>query len=237
MSDEQRRSWERRAAATGNQTDRMKWLLEESRAGNPNPLQLAQLEQMYSSYFGLSLDASQVALPPHRDGFGRLLIVAKGMTAEVLFRKCAELFPATKSRNRGDLAIQSDRNADHDHYAVWARDSIEADQEHRNKPADAFAAIEPRLAAMTLEERLVFELLHFHQTRGHLDLKTITICAGSRFPRNMVPTVDIHGLRAKETGLEPELQIGSCRPDKASAKRAVREVVALPVWNQASTPT
>lgn len=237
MSDAERRAWERRAAASGNHADRMKWLLEECRAGNPNPLRLAQLEQMYASFFGLSLDFAQVVLPPHRDGFGRLLIVAKGMTAEILFRKCAELFPATKSRSRGELAVQSDRNADQDHYAVWARDCIEADQEHRDRSAEAFANMEPRLTAMTLEERLVFELLHFHQTRRHLDLKTVTICAGSRFPRNMVPTVDIHGMRAKQTGLEPELQIGSCRLDKASAKRAVREVVALPAGNQASTPT
>ncbi len=156
---------------------------------------LSDWQNFYAEVFGLMLDFSGLRIPEKRDGFNRLIIVAEGMTPNRLYDKCAELFPGWKYADNLDQ-ITSDRKADHD-YAIWVRDRQEADEELKNKSANTLE--KEGVSSATLEERLLYELKFFIETRGktgegkHLDVSNWTLCAGSRYPGGGVPFVSWGG--------------------------------------------
>ena len=83
----------------------------------------------------------------------------------------------------------NDRDPDRDgSYAVSVKAIVEADEENKNKSAEMLA--EEGHKGMTLLERLLLELAYFLTTRKHLDVKNITLCAGSRHSHGCVPKVN-----------------------------------------------
>lgn len=64
----------------------------------------------------------------------------------------------------------------------------EADPENKNKSADDCE--KEGLQSITLRERIIFEKLWFDKTKTHLDIDSVTICAGSRHRDGSVPGVD-----------------------------------------------
>jgi hypothetical protein len=124
--------------------------------------------------------------------FYRLIIVARGMTPQKLYNKCAELFPCWKWTDRNlDEIITSDRTTKDGAYAVWFRDRVEADEELKNLSTDCLK--ERNISGITLEERLLLELIYFRETGNHLDIQNITLCSGSRRGDGDVPLVDWDG--------------------------------------------
>ena len=67
------------------------------------------------------------------------------------------------------------------------RDRQEADEELKNKSANDLKS--DGTNCVTLEERLLLEMMYFRETGKHLDIQNITLCAGSRRPRGGVPRV------------------------------------------------
>lgn len=146
---------------------------------------LTNWQNFYVDVFGLNPDFSNLRIPEKREGFDRLIVIAQGMTPNKLYAKCVELFPSWRYTDNLDLII-SDRKADHD-YAIWVRDRVEADEELKNKSANTLK--EDGVVAITLEERLLYELKFFEETGKHLDISNWTLCAGSRDPNGNVPSV------------------------------------------------
>ncbi len=145
-------------------------------------------EHFYRDFFGIEADLSNLGVPEKRNGFERLIIVAKGMSPHRIYDKCVTLFPCYKWTNENlDEIVISDRNAKNGAYAVWIRDRIEADEELKNM--FAYGLKEQNVPGITLEERLVYELKYFKETGGHLDMKNITLSTGSRYSNGSVPTV------------------------------------------------
>jgi hypothetical protein len=64
---------------------------------------------------------------------------------------------------------------------------IEADEEHKNKSTEDLER--EGVEVITLRERLLLELDYFNRTKKHLDVKNITLCAGSRYSDGDVPSV------------------------------------------------
>ena len=154
--------------------------------------QIKNWENFYQEIFKITPDFSELEISEKREGFDKLIVMAKGMTAQKLFDQCKELFPVTKyTEDDLDKIITSDRNAKKEAYAIWIRDRVEADEELKNLSADDVKA--KKLITETLEERLLQELEYFSQTKKHLDEKTATLCAGSRSSDGHVPGVDWHG--------------------------------------------
>ena len=170
----------------------------------------ADWQSFYRQYFGLELNFSSLRIPERKEGFDRLLIMAAsprvarlratrgqahrpGMTADRLFARCKELFPCWKYENNLD-SITSVREPTTD-YAVWVRDRVEADEELKNKSANDLK--DEGIFCITLAERLLYELKYFQESGKHLDLKNITLCAGSRYGGGSVPGVcwDSGGLK------------------------------------------
>lgn len=145
-------------------------------------------QDFYRDLFEINTDFSNLRIPVHQESFDRLIIVAQGMTPERLYHKCRELFLGWKTTNKSlDEVVKSERSSHKDPYAVWFRDTINADEDLKNLSYDDLKA--KNIPAITLEERLLFELKYYTETSGHLDPDTFTSCAGSRYTDGFVPNV------------------------------------------------
>ncbi|MBI3337106.1 MAG: hypothetical protein HY005_00580 [Candidatus Staskawiczbacteria bacterium] len=91
--------------------------------------------------------------------------------------------------NNPDTEVsKNDRDPNKDSsYSINFRRTIESDEENRNLSADD---IKKRGAkGITLLERLLLELGYFTSTGQHLDVESVTLCAGSRHKCGNVPRV------------------------------------------------
>jgi len=152
--------------------------------------QLAAWQQFYLAEFEMTCDFSSLAIPKQRKGFGWLIVVAQGLTIEQVFQQCRKHFPCGKYTDRDlDAAVPTnDRNPKDGPYAVWGRDTVEADSQYKNRSANFLK--EQEVSGITLLERLLLELKYFLETGGnHLDLRNVTLCSGSRYVDGFVPRV------------------------------------------------
>lgn len=171
-------------------------------------------ENFYRDTFKIKSNFSQIEIPEKREGFEKLIIMEKGLTAQKLFDKCKELFLSRKRTDKNlDKVVTSDRSAKEKAYAIWVRDRIEADEELKNLSADDVK--KQKLITETLEERLLQELEYFTKNKEHLDTENVTLCAGSRCSDGSVPHVDWRdgGLSVFRYG--PDFRGGRLRPRQA----------------------
>lgn len=145
--------------------------------------------KFYQKYFGQTPDFTDLRIPPKQEGFNRLIVVARGLTANQIYEACEKHF--TCWRYTTDLnGIENERTNVDGPYAIWVRDRREADEENKNLSANDIRA--KRMETETLPERLLHELLYFEETGDHLDHENYTLCAGSRYPDGHVPNVYWH---------------------------------------------
>lgn len=148
--------------------------------------QLARWTTLYRKHFGIVLDPVNLRIPAHKPGFGRLLVVAQGLTANKVYDVCARLFPCSRVSDDFDMEVPTyERDPKNDAYTIWVRDAGEVDKETRNLSAEDLST--QKLTTLTLLERLLFELDYVEQTREHLDLESVTLCSGSRDSDGLVP--------------------------------------------------
>ena len=177
--------------------------------------------KFYQDVFGLTADLSQVPLPPYRPGFHWGVAVLQGLTKQQAFNKGRELFFSWKYTDQDlDETVPQDkdeRTAANGSYVVWCRPRVEPDEEHKNKSANDIKA--QGIKSMTLLERLLLGLWFFWKTKRHLDVKNITLCAGSRDSGGSVSSMYL------DRGGYVRVDWGS--PGDASSDLRVREVVSL----------
>jgi len=175
-----------------------------------------QWGKIYKDVFDVKLDLSPSGLliPTKQPGFDRLIVVAPGITEQGVYNECAKLFPCWGYYSDLNKAItHSDRNAIDRPYAVWFRNRQEADEELKNKSANALA--EEGIPGITLLECLLFELVFFKETGQHLDVKNITLCAGSRDSDGDVPDVNWNRVRLYISWYAPGSYDGDLRARQA----------------------
>ena len=149
---------------------------------------LIEWEKFYRELFREKINLSDISIPEKRQGFDRLIIVARGMTPQGLYDKCKELFPCWKWTSKDlDGMIKSERTTDQT-YAVWFRDRTDSDKELNALTAEELKRQD--MPGITLEERLIYELKYFKETGQHLDTICITFCSGSRRSNGDVPCVN-----------------------------------------------
>ncbi len=143
-------------------------------------------QRFYKKFFNMRVN---VRIPEKQSGFGRLILVPKGIMANQIFEVCQKNFSCWRYTEDLDEAIKgrNDRETTQD-YAIWVRDTQEADEELKNLSADTLK--EKNIKGITLLERLIFELKFWDETGRHLDEKNVTLCAGSRFSDGGVPHAD-----------------------------------------------
>ncbi len=150
-------------------------------------------DRLCRRHFGTKLGS--VNIPEKKVGqeeFSRLLIFPKGLTNNRGYNACDKLFPCWRYPNDLDEAVPgSERDPRDGAYAIWVRDTVEADEAHNNKSANDIK--QAGLKTETLLERLVHELAYFLETGEHLDTKDVTLCSGSRYSDGAVPRADWSG--------------------------------------------
>lgn len=145
----------------------------------------ADWEAFYRN-LGINCDLSGVRIPDDPGGFGRVIIMAQGVTAQSAYDLCAKNFPCWKYTDKNlDEVVNSERNAKNGPYAIRVRDRVEADEELKNCSYNDLKR--DGVVGITLEEREIFELKFFKETGKHLDIDSWTLCAGSLGSDGRVP--------------------------------------------------
>ena len=146
--------------------------------------------KFYLENFNMKLNFLRLDIPPKpaKDNW-RLLVIVKGLTNNLVYDVCAKQFPCCKYADDLDKGVSTnERDPKNGSYAIWVRDTVEADEVHRNKSADIVK--EAGLKTETLLERMIHELAYFSGTGEHLDVKNWTLCSGSRCSGGDVPNAD-----------------------------------------------
>lgn len=161
-------------------------------------------EKFYRDFLDMEICIDESRIPPKQPGFDQLIIIARGLTHNIIFSRgvgCFEskgifLVPcfgqlATRFPHP-DGGIPWHERVPVVTYAIWIRGGVDADQELFKLSADQ---IEERgIHTMTSIERLLlFSLNVFSGGKYDLDQNTHTLCAGSRSWRGMVPVVENPG--------------------------------------------
>ena len=178
---------------------------------------IAEWEGFYQDTFGIKTDFSNLQIPEKESGFNRLIIMAGGMTPQRLYDKCGEFFPCWKwtSDSLDNVVTYSERTSKNSAYAIWVRDCVEADEEFKKLSADKIKA--KNINTETLEEYFIHGLKYFRESRKHLDIRSVTVCAGSRLSDGTVPCV---------SGSGREVRIHPFPPGRSDGIHRSRRVVS-----------
>lgn len=204
----------RKGSITERQLDR--FLKKEDPFAAPDSI-VGEWQEFYRDVFDWDTDFSNLAIPPERNGSSWLIIIAKGLTMNLAFQRLTERTATWRYTNDLDKAVvKNDREPTAD-YAIRIRDRVEADEENKNLSANQLK--EKGIPGITLLERLILGLFYFWKSRGkHLDLKTVTLCSGSRCSDGSVPGVDLHSVG--------RVCVGWCDSDHRDGSLRARSVVS-----------
>ena len=148
---------------------------------------LAEWQRFYQEVFGVTVDFSNVTLPPVISGFNWGVAVASGMTAERIVVKMCKSFKVSKPsdykhcyegyKDLDDLGLsklskEKPVRSDDKPYVIWVRDNIEPGEELKS-----FVPI-PLVHMITLREQLLLELWFNWRSSGK-HLEGMTDCWGS----------------------------------------------------------
>ena len=147
---------------------------------------LADQRNFYRDVYGKKLP--RVTLPRSRPGFSWGLVMASFMTPQWLWDCARERIGAWKysAESLDTLIGKNDRDVARDGaYALFCRNRIAADEEHKGKFADAIVAA--GIPGMTLAEYENLFIWFHWRTGDSLDLATWTLHTGSRCHDGYVP--------------------------------------------------
>lgn len=140
---------------------------------------------LYRDCFGGQHDFLQLKVPRQLSGFEWLVVVAKGMTPQRVYDACVKLFPCWKYLDQ--VVSWEARSAIQGPYAIWLQARVEADKKLKYLSAENLKS--RNIPSNGLTERLLLELMYFHKTDKHLDVKNATLCSGSCYSDGTVPNV------------------------------------------------
>lgn len=138
----------------------------------------------------------KIVLPKTRVGFGWGVVMPQDLSAQ-------HMLDVLKSRFDGklwqwcqnlDQALNPEkeaRTATNRPYVIWCRDRVEADEELKNLSANDLT--ERGVNCMTEPERILLEGWFHWKTSSHLDVRNVTLSAGSRYSDGGVPNANWYG--------------------------------------------
>ena len=172
----------------------LKKFLRKEKCWVKNPVRtksaVAEWEDFYLKTFNLKVDLSQVKIPERTEEqkreFTRLLIIAEGLTNNQVYDACTKHFSCSRYTEDLDKGVPtSERDPKNGVHAIWVRDTVEADEVHKNKSADMIREL--GIKTETLLERMIHETKYFLETGKHLDISNWTLVSGSRDSGGSVP--------------------------------------------------
>ncbi len=150
---------------------------------------LRDWSKFYKKFFGITADFSTIRIPAKVQGLDRLIVIAQGVSINQVYETGKKNFTSWKWCN-GDIESKmrpEERGSVKAAYAIWVRDSQEADEDLQNLSAEM---VERPQDTENLLERLVHGFKYWSETKQHLDVRTVTLCASSRYADGFVPKVN-----------------------------------------------
>jgi len=165
------------------------------------------------------VDFSEIKIPKRTEaekgGFTRLIIVLQGLSLNNVYDACQRHFKCWRYTEDLDWAIIKNERINTISYAIWVRDTVEADEVHKNKSAEMIK--KENLKTETVLERMIHELKYFLESGKHLDIRNVTLCSGSRDSDGCVPDIDWDG---------GEFGMSWCSTGKRGGNIRFREVIS-----------
>jgi hypothetical protein len=185
--------------------------------------QLDDWRDFYRKLFNLELDFSGIRIPPTEGGFSRLIVIAKGITSELAYTACKQLFNCDKfhfnEASLDEVITHNTRTAARDSYAVRTRDSVEPDVKYRGWSAQDI--MDRGVVGITLTERLILGAKVFMESGELLDRDYETLCTGSKDERGSIVRVTLI-----DCGGKPTTDVAWIEPSYARSDLSTREVIA-----------
>lgn len=173
--------------------------------------------QMIFSAFGVVCDTTQLRIPVMQPGFERLIVVPRGITLKQILAIMKTMFDVRTPISNLDALIATDARSNvHAPYAVFTTDQQDAPVTYAGYSANKID--QNGILAMTLKERLLYEVIYFIEQGLHLDVATITLCTGSRCTHGFVPYVDLNPRCGS-------VEIASCIPSASHHPLRARTVI------------
>lgn len=152
---------------------------------------IKQWENFYFKVFGFSVDFSGIKIPERTEvekgEFTRLIIVLQGLSLNSVYDACQSYFKCWRYVEDLDRDIPKNERSNTISYAIWVRDTVEADEVHKNKSAEMIG--KEGIKTETVLERMIHELKYFLESGKHLDISSIILCSGSRHFDGGVPRI------------------------------------------------
>lgn len=149
---------------------------------------LTDWQKHFLEVYGLTVDLSNVPLPPIRAGFGWGVVRLPNLSAQKMFNTLSSRFKTWKWCEDIDKNLDPTKEArttTNGPYVIWLRDRVEADEELKNLSANDLA--KQSINCITEPEHIALEGWFHWKTGGHLDIKNVTLSAGSRWSDGRVP--------------------------------------------------
>lgn len=180
---------------------------------------ITEWQSFWKGIDGKDRDFSNICIPKKPEGNWRLLVIAD-IALETLYAKCKERFKCWRwindnNDNLDKIVTYNERDAKNGPYAIWVRDEMEADEKYKNLSANDIKGM--NIKTETLAERLIHELKYLQETNSHLDIKNITLCAGSRYSDSDIP-------RVYWNGFDGELRVSRSNPGSSEDSLRARAV-------------
>ena len=182
---------------------------------------LADWERYFWKIHGLRTDFAGVRIPEADDKDVPWFICRpENFFAERAFSGGKKLYPKWKHKDKSldlddVLDLSFGRDGQTYHYIVRVRANWEADEDMANISANGIVG--KGFDTICLTERLLLGDFLFWKYERHLDIKNITLCAGSRYSDGDVPDVDWDNGR---------LRVGWSYPDEADPDFRSRQTVS-----------
>ncbi len=138
----------------------------------------------YLSHFKYNRGFEGPRVPQKPEYPCRAIIVVPSITNNEVFDACTKVFKTWRYQSNLDI-IRDVVQRPVGPYVVWVRDTVEADSDMANRSAKVIE--KDGVNTLTLKERMLLELKYHDETGKHLDVKSVTLCAGSRCPVGRVP--------------------------------------------------
>jgi hypothetical protein len=203
-----------------------KFHMREFLAGrNPFEIPTDPVEQMkvfWKKFFNRDFNLYAGQIPEEKEGPGWLLVMPKGLTYDEVEEVMWKQFKCRKHTNKKIsevIDLEKEVRKTTETYAIRLRDTIEADEVHKNKSANMIK--EEGINGITLLERMVLGIFFWWISgkKKHLDYGSCTLCSGSRYLDGNVPY----------TGFgsgDDRVFICWYQPDRRSDILGVRQVVS-----------
>lgn len=179
---------------------------------------LRDWSKFYKKYFGIMADFSTARIPAKVAGFDRLIVIVEGISINQVYETGKKNFSSWKwcSDDIESNVRPEERGLVKLAYAIWVRNGQEADDDLKNMPAEMID--EQKIDTENLLERLIHGFKYWSETKTHLDIETVTLCASSRYSDGGVPYV----LRRDWGGVSVRRSDVRSQDPNLCARRAVR---------------